>query len=120
MKRAASLQANTCNDLWIIATDINLHLGAIEQSRTNLERGPAPITSKPEMSQRSFTSFICKRTHDGMEGQIGKEDLTQKVEHSASGLDGPTCAAKGDPHVKWSDTAATHPRTWGKRSNNRQ
>ncbi len=122
MKQAVSLQANTCNDLRIITTNINQRLGAIEQPRTNLERGPAPQTSKPGMNQRASTSYACEKTQDGMEGQTSEEDSTQKVESSASGLVGPTSAAKGDPHVRWSDMAATPP--WNlvqdKRSNNRR
>lgn len=122
MKQAVSLQTNTCNDLRIITTDINQRLGAIEQPRPNLERGPILQTIKPGASQRSSTSQGCEKTQDGVEGQISEEDSSQKVEISALGLDGQISAAKGDPQVTWSEVAATPP--WNlvrdKRGNSRR
>lgn len=121
MKQAVSLQTNTCNDLRIITADINQRLGAIEQPRPNLERGPIFQTNKPGTSQRSSTPQVCEKTQVGMEGQTSEKDSSQKVESSALGLDGPISATKGDPHVTWSDVAATPP--WNlvqdKRSNSR-
>lgn len=122
MKQAVSLQTNICNDLRIITADINQRLDIIEQPRANQDRGPTFQTNKSGTSQRVSIHQACEKTQDGMECQISEEDSSQKVENSASSLDGPTCTAKVHPNVAWSEVAATSP--WilvqGTRSNNRR
>ncbi|CAM4461542.1 unnamed protein product [Leuciscus chuanchicus] len=105
MKQAVSLQANTCNDLRIINTDINQRLSAIEQPRTSLRRGSVLQTNKHAMTQRVSTPQAWEKTQDDMEGQTSEGDSSQ-MENSALGLGRLTSAAKEDSH--------------GKRSNNRR
>jgi len=97
MKQAGSLQANTCNDLWIINADINQLLSAIEQPRTRLARGPVLQTSKQAMTQRVATPQVWEKTLDDMEGQTSEGDSSQ-VENSAVCLGRLTSAAKEDSH----------------------
>lgn len=109
MKQAVSIQTNTCNDLRVITEDINQRLGIIEQPRANQEGGPTSQTNKPGKSQGNTTHQACEKTHDDLEIQITEEDSSQKVDNSASSLDGSTSSTRVNPNVAWSEVAATPP-----------